>query len=162
MKRHKMNKKQNRIATDYCIAELNGFLNALERLCGFEYSFGARLVAKKTALLADLTEHLQSIESITPISYRDVEALLDQYIYKNLNAKTQYVREVDWHLIEYYGLAYTAANPRDTTCLNSLVRDGAWLIQRTKHDAQIENFCFVVDIKSFYILTCILVYRASV
>ena len=76
MKHHKMSKKQNRIALDYYITELNGFLHALERLCGFEYSFGVRLVAKKTDLLADLTKHLRTIDSIQPISYREVETLL--------------------------------------------------------------------------------------
>ncbi len=153
--------KQNRLALDSVITELNGFLNALQRLCGFEYSFGARLVPKRTHLLADLNKQLKPIETIKPISYREVETFLEQYIYQKLNAQAQQIRELDWHLIEYYGLAYTAANPRDKHCLNSLVSDGAWLVQRTKNSNQSENSCFVVDLKTIYIVTIIQIYHAN-
>lgn len=136
------------------IYELDGFLNALQRLCGYEFGFSAQLIPRLDDPVTDLTIYFKHLEGIQKITYQQVQDLLNDYIYQHLCCNKQpLIHELDWQLIGYYGLAHTASNPQDTACFNPLVSFGAFLIKRPRIGEQLENLCFAVPIKGYYILT---------
>lgn len=112
-------------------AELRGFLNAVQQLCGLGHSFSVEAIPAGANEESTLSRYFAMFEGgfkylgSTAISYEKAQALLHQYIFINLSSvRPQLQKELNWQLIEYYGLASTAVGGS----FNPLVSEGALLL----------------------------------
>lgn len=113
------------------VAELRGFLNAVQQLCGPDHRLYADAISVGENEEHSLARYFSNFEGNfqyqggSPISYQQVRALLQEYVYSSLGTfPPEVLKELDWQLIEYYGLASTAADGS----FNPLVSEGAQLL----------------------------------
>lgn len=110
------------------VAELRGFLNALQRLMSDRRDFYADVISPANGMEAALAAYFNedpAYQGSAQIGYPEVQALLHEYIFAGLNELSSKVAaELEWQLLEYYGLASTAAGGS----FNPLISNGALLL----------------------------------
>ena len=95
--------------------QLDGFLNAVRCLVGHpSKKFGACLLEKAGRSIEDLIEEHTKNTEITNTKiegFKYIQGLFKERIYSKLGTNTNEILDnLDWNLIEYYGLISTAEN----------------------------------------------------
>lgn len=139
------------------IAELRGFLNALQRLCEAKSAFFAEVVRLSDDADSTLSKYFAECvagcryQGARRIAYSDVEAILDAFVYSKLRGvQADAIATLAWQLIEYYGLASTAADSNGP--FKPLVSNGALLLSVSFDLPEICAY-FAVEIPGHLIIT---------
>jgi hypothetical protein len=146
-------------APEIHILELDGFLNALRCLIGHPAKvFGAGYIEKvEQDLDSIINDKIKFIEksgclvSRDKVDFKYIQKIFSQYIYNRLPTENENILgNLDWNLVEYYGLASTAEN-----------EDGEWnrlvsqehIILEYKDENSIDSVIFFVEHDKFVIAT---------
>lgn len=141
------------------VLELDGFLNALRCLVGHQGKvFGAGLIKKDGMSVDNLIE-----KSILPIKklglsinqsvvgFEYIQNILKVHIYSKLPANTpECIENIDWNLIEYYGLISTAEN--EDGPWNRLISQDSYVFEYVDENER-KSVVFFVDYDEFMIVT---------
>ena len=148
------------MSVDTVIAEMHGYLHALQRLCGPPHLFWAALAARDAEDERSLKKYFEQlaedrerveIRSITPIDHVHLQEILAERIYSVLpGVSGPALKSIDWHLTEYYGLASTTSDKDGE--FHPTVSRGAFLVSLSSPQFR-SCMCIAVPIKGFFVIT---------
>lgn len=105
--------------TEIHIAHLEGFLNALQQLCGQDRVFDVGYfdildgdIKTSTITYFQLYSQGLKIHEVRPSGYDEIKSLIKRNVFSQLKGNFQrgIIPELAWHLFEYYGLISTSIN----------------------------------------------------
>ncbi len=141
------------------VFELNGFLNGIRCSIGIpSRKLGAVLIPKEGKSLREISEHvvasnseINNIESKMFASFEDIKRVFESQIYsKYKNLDRESLINLDWNLVEYYGLIATSENPEGKW--NPLVSEESYLFEVEMSDHHRQKLIFV-EYEKFVVLT---------
>jgi len=140
------------------VIELNGFLNALRCVIDCpKRMFSATLVEKDFELSSIVEETIKSIGDYgtlieqAQLDYKTTYQLFVDHIYKKISdSKTRALDNLDWNLIEYYGLISTS-DQEDGTWNRLISQEHTTL--RFLDDEGDEYILFFVEFSDFVVVT---------
>jgi hypothetical protein len=115
------------------VENLNGFFQALRRLSENRCDYWSHCLKIDSSLENAIQNYFSSMDDVellemNKITYEEVEALHQKYIFSNLvNVNGNVLDLIKWDLVEYFGLASTAIDPDGP--FNPLVSSGALLLK---------------------------------
>lgn len=141
------------------VVELDGFLNAVRCFAGESTrSFGARYLQKEGETLEVLVEKLitndiskEKLISKSLVDFKRIQGIFDDHIYSKLGgADSVCIKNIDWNLVEYYGLISTAEDEKGAW--NRLISQESTLLEYSdKQDNKAA--LFIVEYNDFFVLT---------
>jgi hypothetical protein len=146
-------------APEIHILELDGFLNALRCLIGHPAKiFGAGYIEKVEqnldSIIHDkikLIEQSGSLVTRDIVDFKYIQKVFNQYIYNKLPTSDENnLGNLDWNLVEYYGVASTAEN--EDEAWNRLVSQ-KHVILEYQDESSINSVIFFVEHDKFVIAT---------
>lgn len=141
------------------VIELDGFLNAVRCFVGESTrSFGARYHPKNGETLETLVGKIISndiskdkLKSKSLVDFKHIQRVFNTHIYSKIgNADSACVKNIDWNLVEYYGLISTAENENGTW--NRLVSQESALLEYSDQEGK-KAALFIVEYDNFFVLT---------
>jgi hypothetical protein len=138
------------------VLELDGFLNSLRCVIGHPSKvFGAGYIPKRGLSIDSIVEKVieESGYLVTKktVDFKYIQTILHKNIYSKLPIKDEETLiNLDWNLIEYYGLISTAEN-----------EDGKWnrlvsqehIILESNGNNDLDSFMFFVEYDDFIVET---------
>ncbi len=143
------------------VLELDGFLNALRCVIGHPSKlFGAGLIKKGgRELITIVEESIANIEASGKlknkelVNFKYIQEVLNIHIYAKLpTTDAKYIENIDWNIIEYYGLISTAEDEHGAW--NRLVGQENYILEYIDEHNN-ESVIFFVEHDDFVIATCL-------
>jgi hypothetical protein len=141
------------------VNELNGFLNGIRCSIGIPTrQFGAVLIPNEGMDFRGISERVvKSNSEIVKVvskkfaSFEEVKEVFESQIYKkHENLDDDSLTNLDWNLVEYYGLIATSENPEGKW--NPVVSEKSYLFEVEMSDHQMQKLIFV-EYEKFVVLT---------
>ncbi len=143
------------------VDELNGYLYSLRRLAKDNCDYWATHIKVKNEGNVEQAIHQHFAKShiktevtgIKKVDYATIKKLFSKFIIEQLTTNTEdQVYMLIWDIVEYYGIASTAVNPKGP--FNPLVSEGALKITVKQEDVFHKELAyFLVQIENQAILT---------
>jgi len=141
------------------LAELDGFLNAIRCMLGVAPKlYGAAFIDKNERTLAQIVQEVISdniysstLKINSEFEFKYIQKIFNKYIYSKLkNFERNCLEQLDWNLVEYYGLISTAEN--ESGSWNRLVGQRHTVLEYTD-DAGNDGTIFFVEHETFVVMT---------
>lgn len=143
------------------VIELDGFLNSLRCLVGGPGRFFAASYISKDAadVLSIVQKQINNMSkegcrvSKKEVNFKQISELFDQCIYVKIpTIDPDSLKNLDWSLVEYYGLISTAEDENGPW--NRLVGQNHILLECISEEGRVDNI-FFVEYESFVVATYI-------
>jgi len=138
------------------VENLNGFFQALRRLSENRCDYWSHCLEIDSSLEIAIQQYFNNMDDVelietNNITYQEVEALHQEYIFSNLvNVNGNVLELLKWDLVEYFGQASIAKNSEGP--FNPLVSNGALLL-KAKSSFHGQYVYYVVSYGSKAIIT---------
>lgn len=140
------------------VIELNGFLNALRCIIDCPRRlFSAALIEKGfelNSIVEELSRNINAKGTLieqTQLDFKDIYQLFVEHIYKRISStKTRALDNLDWNLIEYYGLISTS--DQEDGPWNRLISQAHTALRFIDENGN-ECLFFLVEFSDFIVVT---------
>lgn len=143
------------------ILELDGFLNALRCVIGHSSKvFCAGLLQKnENDIFSIVEENVANIKmsgkliNRAVVNFNYIQQVFDEHIYSKLPCNNEaYTKNVDWNLIEYYGLISIAENENGPW--NRLISQDSHILEYIDENDN-KSVIYFVEHEEFIVITCL-------